>query len=74
MGDICKYAEKCIIFKKGIPDNDHPKYLIHNVFCKRGYKGWNACKRYQMFEMNIEPFDTIRPGNDEPIETLIKKL
>lgn len=73
MADKCKYAEKCIIFNKGIPGRDQPKYLIHNVFCKRGYKGWDACKRHKMYEVNIEPMDDILPGNDEPVETLAKK-
>jgi hypothetical protein len=73
MAEICKYAEKCIVFKKGIPESDQPKYLIHNVFCKRGFKGWEACKRFEMYKMNIEPTDAILPGNDEPVEILAKK-
>lgn len=64
MANICKYAEKCIIFKNGIQDSDQPKYLIHNVFCKRGFKGWEACKRYKMYEINIEPSNDILPGDD----------
>jgi len=73
MAKNCQYAEKCIIFEKGIPESDQPKYLIHNIFCTRGYKGWEACKRYKMYEMNIEPLDDIFPGNDEPVETIAKK-
>ncbi len=67
MADKCKYAEKCIIYKKVPKEFDQPKFLIHNVFCHRGYKGWNACKRYQVYETNNEPSDDILPGNSERI-------
>jgi len=69
----CKYAEKCIVYTDSEKVTGNPEFLVHNVFCNRGFKGWNACKRYQIYELDIDPPKDLLPGNIESIEDILSK-
>jgi len=50
LGRRCKYAGECPVYQNEIKTLGKPIYLIRNVFCNRGHKGWNNCKRYLALE------------------------
>lgn len=48
--DFCIYADTCALYQ-GKEDKKGTDLLIYkNVFCHRGFKGWNNCKRYLDFQ------------------------
>lgn len=69
----CNYAEKCPVFSGELKEDEKPTFLYHNIFCKAGYRGWNACKRYNIYELGITPDVAILPENNEPVEVLMKR-
>lgn len=44
--NLCKYNKICTVYQGA--ENVHETALaIHkNVFCNRGFKGWNNCEQY----------------------------
>lgn len=62
LGRRCKYARECPVYQNEIKISGKPIYLVRNVFCNRGYKGWENCERYlalekgQMIEKNMTPY------------------
>ncbi|MCD4697236.1 MAG: hypothetical protein K8S16_13445 [Bacteroidales bacterium] len=73
MAGKCKYADQCLIYKKATKDIDKPDFLVLNVFCKRGFKGWNACKRFKIYELGTDPPKDLLPGNSDSIENILSK-
>lgn len=47
---ICKYARECPVYQDQLAIDGKPLFLIRNVFCNRGSKGWNNCIRYRTLE------------------------
>jgi len=43
---LCQYSKTCSIFQGQEKTCNTPLTLFKNVFCQRGYKGWNNCDRY----------------------------
>jgi hypothetical protein len=56
LGRLCQYAGDCPIYNDKNPRIDKPIFLIRNVFCNRGRKGWENCKRFELMQKRI-PFD-----------------
>lgn len=50
LGKLCKYAGDCPIYNDENERIDKPVFLVRNVFCNRGHKGWVNCKRHEMLE------------------------
>jgi len=46
LGNRCKFAKDCPIFKGEEKVIDTPLPVFRNVFCNRGIKGWTNCNRY----------------------------
>ena len=67
----CQYASTCPVFFGALKDEDKPSFIYRNVFCNRGSSGWNACKRFQVYELGIEPPKELLPGSKEKIESFI---
>lgn len=54
--NLCQYIKTCPIYQ-GMEDlNGTPLVIYKNVFCNRGYKGWNNCERY--LKLKNEPLET----------------
>jgi len=70
----CNYADRCPVFSGELKEDDKPLFLYHNIFCLSGRRGWNACKRHNLYEMNIDPGKKILPENNDPLEELSDKL
>jgi len=47
---VCKYSSDCPVYQKKIDNLGKPLFLVRNVFCNRGIKGWGNCLRYQTLE------------------------
>lgn len=71
---LCNYSNICPIYKGTLTAKDKPGFLLRNVFCSRGEIGWNACKRYQIYKLNIDPPDDLFPGSNDPIDLIISKI
>ena len=50
LGRLCKYAGECPVYQDEIKDLGKPIFLVRNVFCNRGIKGWSNCKRFNALE------------------------
>lgn len=61
LGKRCKYANECPVFQEKNNTIDKPIYIIKNVFCNRGIKGWSICKRFQLLEEETKVDDAITP-------------
>ncbi|MBC8488199.1 MAG: hypothetical protein H8D45_19395, partial [Bacteroidetes bacterium] len=70
----CKYVGVCPVYNGKLKEKDKPAFLYRNVFCERGYKGWNACKRYLVAQYNIEPPDYLLPEDKETTEDIVTRI
>lgn len=50
LGKLCIYASDCPVYQKRTKVLGKPVFLVRNVFCNRGIKGWKNCKRYLALE------------------------
>ncbi|GEM_PF-758159 len=50
LGTRCRFADKCPVFNGEEVLSDIPLQLYRNVFCYRGLKGWNNCKKFIDFD------------------------
>lgn len=51
---ICMFTDKCPIYQGTEKMNDSPLFVIKNVFCHRGSKGWKNCERHAEFQEKSE--------------------
>ncbi len=56
LGKLCKHAKRCSVYQDTNNEINKPVFLIRNVFCNRGVKGWNNCLRF----FNYEKGDVVR--------------
>ncbi|MCW3786468.1 hypothetical protein [Plebeiibacterium sediminum] len=56
--NICKHKDVCQVYQGRTIENKRMLTVYKNVFCIRGYRGWQNCKEYLMFE-NIGPSSNI---------------
>ena len=61
LGKLCRYASECPAYKGKNKKIPVPVYILKNVFCNRGIKGWKNCKRFQLLEQNEEVKSTTTP-------------
>ena len=69
----CKYSSSCPVFKGTLKEKDKASFMYRNVFCNRGNNGWNACKRFHVYELDIDPPLELLPGSQESIERIISQ-
>ena len=73
MGLKCKFAGECPLYHgKGIPGN-MDQTILRNVFCYRGFKGWNNCAKYHEFvndSMHKEARILSKKNNKENMKTI----
>lgn len=62
LGKLCKYAPECSVYQNDSSQLDKPVYLIRNVFCNRGARGWNNCKRYESYEKGDVVSENMTPN------------
>ena len=63
LGKLCKYAKDCSVYQNKNKNIKKPIFLIRNVFCNRGLKGWSNCKRYLELEKGEIVTDNTTPYN-----------
>ena len=61
LGKLCRYAKDCSVYNNENHEIKRPIFLVRNVFCNRGPKGWNNCKRFLLYENNINVPDNMIP-------------
>jgi len=61
LGKLCKYAGECTVYQNRNSNIRKPVFLIRNVFCNRGPKGWNNCKRFISYEQGKNVDDDMTP-------------
>jgi hypothetical protein len=50
--NLCQYIKTCPIYQGKQETNGAPLALYKNVFCNRGYKGWENCEHYLEYNLN----------------------
>jgi hypothetical protein len=65
LGKVCPYADTCPVYHEEVEGMKRPTYLIKNVFCNRGIKGWRNCKRFNLLEENKKVTKTTTPYDAE---------
>ncbi len=50
LGKLCKHSKRCSVYQDNNSEINKPVFLIRNVFCNRGAKGWNNCFRFLNYE------------------------
>lgn len=61
LGKLCKYAQQCNVYNNDNSRLEKPVFLIRNVFCNRGPRGWNNCLRFAAYEQANEVSETMTP-------------
>ncbi len=62
LGKLCKYASVCTVYQNENNAIEKPIFLVRNVFCNRGAKGWYNCKRFLAYEEGKEVDDNMTPN------------
>ncbi len=62
LGKLCKYADICTVYNNENKKIEKPLFLIKNVFCNRGEKGWVNCKRYNLYKAGKTVPDELTPA------------
>ncbi|MGD9555528.1 MAG: hypothetical protein AB7V25_00750 [Mangrovibacterium sp.] len=61
LGKLCPYSVTCPVYQERLIVERVPPFLIRNVFCNRGQKGWNNCVRYRLIAEDKEAPVTATP-------------
>jgi hypothetical protein len=61
LGKLCKYAGECTVYQDENNEIKKPIFLVRNVFCNRGKKGWYNCKRFLAYEDGETVPDSMTP-------------
>ena len=61
LGKLCKYAGECTVYQDENNEIKKPIFLVRNVFCNRGKKGWYNCKRFLAYEDGQTVPDSMTP-------------
>lgn len=64
LGKLCKYAGECTVYQNRNNKIEKPVFLVRNVFCNRGPKGWTNCKRFLAYEEGKTVDDGMTPYGD----------
>ncbi len=61
LGKLCKYSSECPVYHNKNKSIGKPVFITRNVFCNRGFKGWNNCKRFVLLEEGQTVAESITP-------------
>ena len=61
LGKLCPYAKECPVYQEELLIKRTSPFLIKNVFCNRGHKGWKNCERFNLAEDGQEVPTTATP-------------
>jgi len=61
LGKLCPYSKTCPVYCETFIVDQVSPFLIKNVFCNRGPKGWNNCERFKIKEQGVEVPPTATP-------------
>jgi hypothetical protein len=61
LGKRCPYAKECPVYQEKLLIDRISPFLIKNVFCNRGYKGWKNCERFKLADEGSEVPPTATP-------------
>ncbi|RIH65001.1 hypothetical protein D1164_10445 [Mariniphaga sediminis] len=61
LGKRCRYAKECTVYQSKNKKVEKPIFIIRNVFCNRGAKGWTNCKRFLAYEGGKPVDDDMTP-------------
>ncbi|SHF26527.1 hypothetical protein SAMN05444274_104228 [Mariniphaga anaerophila] len=62
LGKLCKHSGKCSVYQNKNSKVSNNIFIVKNVFCNRGPKGWNNCKRFRMYEDYLPVPDDLTPN------------
>jgi hypothetical protein len=62
LGKLCKYAGECTVYQNENNEVKKPIFLVRNVFCNRGAKGWTNCQRFHLYEAGQPVPDDLTPN------------
>ena len=60
---LCQFAKECPVYDGTLVIERISPFLLKNVFCNRGFKGWKNCERYKLAETGLEV-----PENSTPYQ------
>ena len=46
LGKLCPFAKECPVYQEELLIDKISPFLIKNVFCNRGEKGWLGCEKH----------------------------
>ena len=61
LGKVCPHSGTCPVYQGELIIERISPFLIKNVFCNRGYKGWNNCERFKLTIAGHEDAATATP-------------
>ena len=53
--NLCQYIKTCPIYQGEDESISTPLSIYKNVFCNRGFRGWDNCKQFKEFEKPSTP-------------------
>jgi len=48
--NFCQYIKICPVYQGKTEKNGTPLTIYKNVFCTRGFKGWNNCEQFMDYK------------------------
>lgn len=60
-GNLCQFSKSCPVYQGTLVIDQISPFLLKNVFCNRGFKGWRNCERFNLAENGMEVLDTTTP-------------
>lgn len=61
LGKLCPYSKDCPVYQEEMQIKGISTFLIKNVFCNRGHKGWKNCERFKLYDDGQEVPATATP-------------
>ena len=68
LGRLCPYSKSCPVFRGETVVENISSFLIKNVFCNRGNKGWKNCERFRIQEAGGDVPDSVTPYKQKVTE------
>lgn len=61
LGKLCPYSSECPVYQEKLIIEGVSSFLLKNVFCNRGQKGWKNCERFKLADAGQEVPATATP-------------
>lgn len=63
MGRLCKHAGQCHVYK-GKVKLKQPLFLVKNIYCNNGFRWWQKCAVFEMFNNGSTVDESMLPSED----------